>query len=223
VGRALAILALLTAALAGPLGAQRIVSHAPDSARAGSRFVFYLHGRIVEDQGDTAVSPDYGRYEYAGILNALSGADRIVVSERRAPNTDPEVYADSVVRQVRRLIAGGIRPVDITVVGASKGAVITMLVSTRLTNSVRYVVLANCNDYVFRNFPLRLHGHVLSIYEWSDSLGQSCRPLFERSPELGDREEIRLSTGLRHGFIFRPRDEWVRPTVSWARGERLAR
>jgi hypothetical protein len=55
--------------------------------------------------------------------------------------------------------------------------------------------MANCNEYIFKTFSLSLHGQVLSIYEAGDQLGQACVPLFDRSPELGERREIRLATG----------------------------
>lgn len=195
-----------------------ILSNAPARPDSAARYVFYLHGRIIEDQGVDAVSPAFGRYEYAEILKRLAAEGLTVISEARKTNTDPHGYADSVARQIEHLLSAGVAPRSVTVVGASKGAVITMLVSTRIKDPVRYVLLANCNDYVFRTFPLNLHGHVLSIYEASDSLGASCRPLFDRSPSLAERSEIRLTTGQKHGFIFRPLTEWVRPALDWARG-----
>ena len=110
----------------------------------------------------------------------------------------------------------GVSAGHIGVIGASKGAVIAMLVSTQVAIPVRYVLMANCNEFVFKTFSLSLHGHVLSIFEASDELGKTCEPLFERSPELGERREIRLSTGLRHGFLFRPLEAWMEPAVAWA-------
>jgi pimeloyl-ACP methyl ester carboxylesterase len=207
-------------ALSPALAAQSsmpVMSRAPERPEVGARYVFYLHGRIVEDQGADAVSPELGRYEYTAIVRQLADSGFSVISEVRARDTDPEVYADSVVRQIRRLLAASTRPQDITVVGASKGSVIAMLISTRLAEPVRLVLLANCNDYVLRRFRLRLHGEVLSIYEASDSLGRSCAPLFERSPGVTRKQEIRLETGLGHGFLYRPLPEWVGPTVSFAR------
>jgi hypothetical protein len=197
-----------------------VVPHAPEHPDSGSSYLFYLHGRIVEDQGAEAVSPDYGKYEYSAIAQRLAAQGFTVISEVRAPNTDPQVYADAVVREIRHLLASGVSAGSITVIGASKGAVIAMLVSSHLSAAVRYVLMANCNEYIFKAFPLNLHGHVLSIYEASDELGQTCVPLFERSPGLGERREIRLTTGLRHGFIFRPVDAWLQPAVVWARGGR---
>jgi hypothetical protein len=198
--------------------ASRISTSIPARPDPETRYLFYLHGRIVEDQGAGAVSPAFGRYEYEEILKQLAADPIMLISEARKANTDPHVYADSVARQIERLLSAGVPPRSVTVVGASKGAVIAMLVSTRVREPVRYVLLANCNDYVFRTFPLSLHGHVLSIYEASDSLGASCQPLFDRSPALAERSEIRLTTGLKHGFIFRPLEQWVRPALDWARG-----
>ena len=208
-----------TLALCTSPQALRVFDHAPERPQPGTRYIFYLHGRIVEDQGPVAVSPEFGPYEYAEIVQQLADSGFAIISEARGPDTDPELYADSVAAQVHHLLAEGIPPRDITVMGASKGSVIAMLVSSRLAAPVRYVLLANCNDYIFRRFSLQLHGDVLSVYEASDPLGQSCRPLFERSPDLGQRREVRLETGLGHGFIFRPLEVWVRPALAWARDD----
>ncbi|MGH9379882.1 MAG: hypothetical protein ACRD2Z_04635, partial [Thermoanaerobaculia bacterium] len=150
---------------------------------------------------------------------SLAAPGFTVISEVRAPDTDPGVYADSVVSRICQLLASGVPPDNITVIGASKGSVIAMLVSSRLTAAIRYVLMASCNEYIFDTFALRLHGHVLSIYEASDELGQTCRSLFDRSPGIGERREVRLETGLRHGFIYRPLEAWVRPALAWARGD----
>lgn len=195
----------------------RVLSHPPERPDSAGRYLFYLHGRIVEDQGASAMSPEYGPYEYSAIVRELADSGFTVISEVRAANTDAEVYADSAAAQIRRLLDGGVQARNITVIGASKGAVIAMLVSSRLRATIRYVLMANCNEYIFRMFSLQLHGDVLSIHEASDPLGQTCGALFEQSPALGERREIRLETGLGHGFIFRPLEAWVRPALAWAR------
>lgn len=201
-----------------PQAPPRLMARVPENPDLEARYLFYLHGRIVEDQGPDAVSPEFGRYEYAAILERLAETDVIVVSEVRAPATDVEAYADTVASQIRHLIARGVEPRNVTVIGASKGSAIAMLVSTRLAEPVRYVLLASCNDYVADAVTSSLHGDVLSIYEASDPYGQSCGSIFERSPDLGERHEIRLDTGLRHGFLYKPLEAWVRPALSWARG-----
>src|SRR5688572_16409799 len=103
-------------------------------------YLFYLHGRIVEDQGPAGVSPKFGRYDYPGILAAFRARGLRVVSEVRPSGTDPSAYADKIAGQVRALLARGIPASHVTIVGASKGAVIASLVSTRLREPrLRYV------------------------------------------------------------------------------------
>src|SRR5215510_4892957 len=84
------------------------------------RYVYYLHGKIVEDSGPRGVSPRFGAYDYPGIIAALRRGNVTVISEVRRKNTDPSAYADKVVAQIRRQVAGGVPASHITVVGASK-------------------------------------------------------------------------------------------------------
>lgn len=182
------------------------------------RHVFYLHGAIIEQQGPDAVSERFGRYDYAGILTRFRDSGAQVASETRPRDTDVAAYADKVVAQVEELIAGGVRPSHITVVGASKGAIIATLVSARLRNpQVRYLLMAACNDWLVEKHDPRLTGEVLSIYEQSDELAGSCKPVAERSAGLSRFDEIRLDTGLAHGFLYRPLPEWVAPAIGWSR------
>jgi len=175
--------------------------------------VFYLHGKIVEDKGDDAIHPIYGIYEYSKILSRLESAGHSVISEIRAAKTDRLVYADRIVKEIRTLIASGTAPRDIVVVGFSKGAQITILVSQRLARSdVRFVIQAVCGSWLSQNKDLRLYGEILSQYETSDGAG-SCRNLFERSP--ASTCELPISTGLRHGAFYRPLDDWFVPQQEW--------
>src|SRR5262245_59745899 len=135
------LIALVIAAL-GPAAAQAQGAK-PDPA---AHYFFYLHGRIVEEQGAAARDPEYGANEYKAIVSRFRDSGFVVVSEMRQKSTDPGKYADSVAGQMQRLISGGVPESHITVVGASKGAAIAMLVSHRVTLPIRYVLLANCND-----------------------------------------------------------------------------
>jgi hypothetical protein len=191
------------------------------------RYVIYLHGRIVEDQGRKAVSPEFGAYELGAILAALGGPGRVVVSELRGKDTDPRAFAAHVAEGIRGLLAAGVAGSRITVVGASKGAVIGMLTSTVLgeeaAEEVGYVVMAGCNEDIAKRFGISLHGRVLSIFERSDSIGRSCAGIFAASKSLGEHREIEIHTGLRHGFLYRPLGEWVGPTLGWIEGRAVAR
>lgn len=190
----------------------------PAPATAAPHYLFYLHGKVVEDHGPYGVSPQFGRYDYPGILTAFRARDFTVESERRPAGTDVSAYADKVVRQIRALEATGVPGRQITVVGASKGAVIAALVSARLGDpAVRYVLMGNCNDWLIRTYHPRLTGEVLSIYEASDQTGGSCAAVRARSPEIAKYAEIRLTTGLGHGFLYRALPVWVEPAAAWAK------
>jgi hypothetical protein len=193
-------------------------SAVPAATREAPRYLYYLHGMIIEEQGPEGVSPRFGRYDYRGIFRAFERAGLEVVSEVRPKGTDPSKYADKVVADVRRKLASGVPASHITIVGASRGALIAMFVSTRLRNDgVRYVLLANCNASIERNYHPRLTGQVLSIYEASDQFGHSCRPIARRSPALKRFAEVRLQTGLGHAMVYRPLGAWVDPAARWAK------
>ncbi len=131
-------------------------------------------------------------------------------------NTDVEKYAGKVAEQIRQLLKDGVSPENITVVGASKGAFITMLASTYLKNkNVNFVIIAGCGaDRGFLKL-VNLYGNILSIYEKSDVAG-SCREFFDDAKGLNKRKEVMLETGLAHGFLYRPMREWLIPTLDWA-------
>src|SRR5215217_6397839 len=95
------------------------------------RHLIYVHGKAVEDGGRRPTTR-FGIYEYDAILDALRGAGFVVTSEQRPKDADPSASADRLVAEVRVLMAQGVPASHITVIGASKGAVITMLASTRL-------------------------------------------------------------------------------------------
>lgn len=190
----------------------------PSSGSPPRAVVYYLHGKIVEDLGPRGVSPRYGAYDYPGIIEAFRDGGIEVISEVRPRDTDPNAYADRLVTQIRRRLAAGTPASRITVVGASKGSVIASLVSTRLkVSGIRYVLLANCNQWLAREHKPQLTGEVLSIYEASDEIGGTCKPIVDQSPAIARFEEIRLETGLGHGMLYRPLREWIDPAMAWAK------
>ena len=196
---------------------QTILSEPPKKVDTSARYLFYLHGRIVEE-GRRPISPQYGAYEYDEILNVFKSKGFVVVSEQRPKGTDVEQYASKVANQVNQLLKAGVPPRNITVVGASQGSFIAMLASTYLKKrDVKFVFIAGCSaDARFLDI-VDLHGNVLSIYERSDGAG-SCEKFRADATGIAKYEELQLQTGLRHGFIYRPMTEWVEATISWARG-----
>jgi hypothetical protein len=195
----------------------------PDSIDPAKEYLFYLHGKIIEDQGIPAINPDFGEYEYEAILKKLRGYGFIVISEQRAKNTDGVEYAKKVAQQVKALLDAGVPAKNITIVGASKGGGIGIYVSHLLENkAVNFVIMAICNpDEVaaLKQNQIFLYGNVLSIYDYKDVLSGSCKDLFAFSEGKGISKynEIVLQVGTGHGILFKPLDEWITPVVQWAR------
>src|ERR1043166_2242189 len=100
--------------------------------------VIYVHGKAVED-GGRRPSTQYGVYEYDAILDAFRPEGFAGTSQARPRDADPGTSAPRVAAEVNSLLREGVPPSRITVVGASKGAVIAMLASTYLQEpEVRY-------------------------------------------------------------------------------------
>ena len=141
----------------------------PDRIDPAKQYLFYLHGKIIEDQGIPAVSPEYGEYEYEAILEKLNGYGFVVISEQRSKNTDGLAYASKVTEQVTALLNAGVPAKNITVVGASKGAGIAVYVSHFLENEgINFVIMAICHPdsiEAFKQNQIFLYGNVLSIYD----------------------------------------------------------
>jgi hypothetical protein len=169
--------------------------------QTASRYVIYLHGRIVEEAGRHPTDPVYGIYEYDAILDSLRHAGFVVLSDQRPRRADSDSFAARVVQQIDSLLRHGVRPRDITVVGFSKGGWIAILASSRLQNP-----------------DVHVSGRLLSLYETSDSLGVSCDPMFAHRTPGSSIQEISLSLGLGHGTFFQPRPAWLLPTIAWAGG-----
>ena len=206
-----------------PSSASSLSAYAfPDAIDPAKNYLFYLHGKILEDQGIPAVSPDYGEYEYEAILKKLSGFGFVVISEQRPKNADVMDYAQKITGQVTTLLKAGVPAKSITVVGASKGAALAIYVSHFLENKeVNYVIMAICHpDNVagFKQDQIFLYGNILSIYDYKDELSGSCKDLFAFSEGKGiaRHEEIVLNIGTGHGILYKPLAEWISPVIQWA-------
>ena len=100
---------------------RRIFGEMPDEIEASARYLFYLHGRIIEEKGVRPTHPRFGVYEYREILETFADLGFVVISEVRPSAADVATWAERVGGQVRRLVSGGVPPEHITVVGFSKG------------------------------------------------------------------------------------------------------
>ncbi len=194
----------------------------PTRINPGTRYLLYFHGKILEDQGLPAVSPEYGVYEYEAILKKFESYGFTVISERRPKNADVNLYARATAKQIKLLLEANVPPQNITVVGASKGAYIAATVTSLLKNDrLNFVLLGACSsemiDYWKQN-GMYLYGNILAIYDSVDVYASSCKELFTFSEGKGiaRREEIVLHTGLGHGILYQPLDEWMAPIAQFA-------
>jgi len=198
----------------------------PNSIDPTKRYMFYLHGKIIEDQGVPAVSPEFGEYRYEEILKTLQNYGFEVISEQRPKNANTWEYAQRTAKQVADLLRVDVPPGSITVVGASKGAAIAAVTSDLVGNpEVNYVLLGTCHQTLvdeWKQEGLILSGNVLSIYDYEDDeYSGSCEQLFNlaEGKGLSRHNEIVLQVGTGHGILYQPLLEWVSPTVQWANQE----
>lgn len=193
-----------------------IFAAVPDKPETDKKYLFYLHGLIVEEAGIRPKSEEHGYYEYEMILDELAERGFVVISEPRAQGTQVKAYADYTAAQVRKLLAAGVAPDHITIVGASKGGIIGAYVSSILREEkMNYVFLAGLFEKCLVDENLKLYGKVLSIHDRSDKLSITPDLYFQRSEGSGRFEKIIVGLDIGHGLIYRPYREWVEPMTEW--------
>lgn len=188
------------------------------------RHLIYQHGRIVqEQQRPRPQHPRFGFYELEKILDAFRARGFEVTGTIRPRSASVSQSADALATQVRKLLAAGVPADRVTVVGASMGAAITLLASTRLQHEdLRFAILGACLSLSVRGLLAEEgrgpSGHLLAIREASDETTAQCPPWKDEAsstPSLHAREIV-LETGQSHGFLYRPLPEWLEPVVDWA-------
>ena len=200
---------------------QNIYNHIPSEVDTNKRYIFYLHGRIIEDQGIRPKSEKYGIYEYEKILESLADTSFEVISEPRPKNTDAFEYAKKVVAQIDSLLEFGVPPKNITVIGASKGGAIAVFISHLLKNDeLKFVIMAICNEEManyWKENEIKLWGKVLYIFDADDEIAGSCKSYLDviTSDGLKEYKEIETKLGLGHGILYSPLKEWVQPALEW--------
>jgi len=196
--------------------AGEILKIPPDEISQTGRYLFFMHGKIVEKKGLPAKSKKYGSYEYNKILKSIANEEFVVLSEARRGGTDIYEYSKKVAEQVNELISKGVPPRNITVSGFSKGGRMTAVVSSLVANKdINYVILAGCRESDISKYDIQLSGRILSIYDKNDDTFGSCDELFATGEGI-ESKEIVLTIGDGHGVFYRPRKEWIEPVVNWA-------
>jgi hypothetical protein len=199
---------------------QSVSRFVPSKVDPSKKYVFYLHGRIVQEQ-ENPVHQDYGLYDYPAIVKALQSPNYHLITERRAKGTEISKYAIYVKAQIDTLVSKGVAAEKIFVVGASMGAGITMEVSRLANNNkLNFGILALCDESLFdyaKEINLKPCGNFLSIYENSDE-AKSCAKLLRDQACVSGFKEVQLNMNNRHGFIYQPHKEWVDPLKKWITG-----
>ena len=214
------LLTLLMLVAVSLLGVGRATAQQGRDVDTRARYLFYISGYIVAAGNTRPTSPKFGVYEYQQILDTFKDRGFVVVSEAREQSTDLDPYAARVTAQVQQLLKAGVPPQNITVVGASQGAWIAMLVSTHVANrDLNYVFIAACAGDAGFLKSINLHGNVLFISERTDLPG-SCQKYRDDATGITNYNSIEVNTGLKHGFLYRPMEEWVEPAVEWAQRAR---
>jgi hypothetical protein len=186
------------------------------SAQNNTKHIFYLHGMIVEIQGVNAVSETFGEYRYNNIIEALKNTSAMVHHEVRTQQTDYNTFCEKISSQIDSLIAKNVNPKDITVIGASKGAIMTMTISSINKNPINYILLGANSDRLEKQGDFTLHGRILGIYEKSDTIaGKDYQFWIDTSNEVEEFKQLEINTGLSHGFLYRPYEAWLKPAKAW--------
>lgn len=201
---------------------QNVGAALPVKINKNDQYLFYLHGAVVTILGNNAINqgaPEWGPYEYLNILDSLSKRGFHIISENRKEGIEDRVYVHKIVAQLDTLFKAGVKPQNILLVGASAGWGIVLHVADQLKNNkMNYVVMGGCWPETYKEYEkLQLYGKFLSVIETSDPHG-TCINIFEGRKHIRSFKEVKLNTGLSHGFFYKGRKVWIDPIVNWFRG-----
>lgn len=127
-------------------------------------------------------------------------------------------YSRRVADHVRLMMRQGVRPGAITVVGVGPSSRVATLASARVMHRrVNYALLGHCNPLLRTQYRFRMSGRVLGVRDAADPDSHSCRPLWQESPKVSERQDLVLHTRYGAALFDRPNAEWVGPVADWGR------
>lgn len=197
----------------------------PNKISPSEKYLFYIHGKIIETDGVSPISPRFGLYQFHRIVTGLAKGEANVIARVRRGETDPNADAFRLGNEIRYMLKNGVPAAHISVAGFSKGGYITLLAANRLQNAdIRYVVMAGCTRGIVDGSDTvadGLQGTIMSMSDAADDLGFSCRSLFDRSPQLAASMDVIFETGKGHGLFYRADPAWMEPLLQWVEMEKL--
>lgn len=182
------------------------------------KHIIFLHNKFLETHTVNDSHPEYGKVELNQIKTKFENAGFNVIINQRTDSITFDSAINKVITQVDSIITINNND-SITVIGTSKGGYIAQWVSSRLKNpKINYVFIGCYRDSDLKDHPdINYCGNILSIYETSDSYGVSAIDKIKDSKlTIPNFKEVKLSTGLKHGFLFKALDEWMIPCINWA-------
>jgi len=211
--------------LAGPVQAGALFETIPEKPDAAARYLVYIHGAGVDQgQGEEA---DH----YPWLVKAFADRGFTVISEKRPVGRiqrspeDLETYAEKYAQTIGKLIAAGVPPANITVVGYSRGAAIVEIAAGLIARSdIRYVLNAGCiseTGQYKRSLPIRekfapkMAGTFLSLRDAEDPDFGSCDRFFGLAPRVTEHQEIVVKTGRKHLAFSQATNDWLLPMVEF--------
>lgn len=234
--KSLYLVLCLLLTLTTPVQGQEVLRDLPASIDANKKYLFFQHGLSVEQLGPDSYSKEFRKtYDTTGLTNALAKAGYLVIAEFRPKGSRVPAYADKISGQITQLLAAGVPPENIAVVGHSKGGYITIATATRLANpGIRYAILAGCALPSARNIggadaratyeklvadtQGQLKGRILSQYDTTDDWMGSCKDLQAANAGLTIEESAIQSgyaAGMGHSLFYTPEPIWFEPLVKW--------
>jgi len=182
-------------------------------------YLFFFHNRYLENHLIEEPHPVHGNMEYNEIIAAFEEAGFHVYSEIRKGNVNAREYALRKVMQIDSLVASGVSPQNISVVGTSKGGYIAQYVATLVDADLNYVFVASFQESDISSVSeIRWSGRVLNIYEKSDPFGVSAIARTHLSmSRIKEYQDYELNTGMGHGFLFKENTGWIEPAIAWAK------
>jgi pimeloyl-ACP methyl ester carboxylesterase len=134
-----------------PLGASAVEQYEdfPRTIHTSERYVIYSHGLIVEGDDPRPKHPEFGVYDFPAVRDALfrNGNHNLIAPHRSKSADGGENYVRKLEAGVRRLIAAGVAPGHITLVGFSRGAQLTAVAASRLRSTgINTALMAMCSQ-----------------------------------------------------------------------------
>ncbi|MEP4377918.1 MAG: hypothetical protein ABJ215_17415 [Alphaproteobacteria bacterium] len=224
-GLMIAATALLVATFSTPAFAGAIHKDVPEKVDPDKRYLIYLHGAWLESHALSEPHPKRGLYQYEKILAELAARDFEVISELRVGKPNPRKYTRTrVIPQVNALLAKDVPPNRITVVGFSKGGMMTLVLSAQAKMPALNIVnLAGCGkgrfraayDSFLKNDAAKMQGRMLSLYDPADLIAGTCAEAAMLGTRLKMTEEA-LKPGKGHGTFYSPNPAWLDRIASWS-------